>query len=230
MTPLWLTVVSWVSLGVAFLCASLILYDLFGRGYRQHMWIMEAVWPITALYFGPLALWAYRRWGRPHSPKWTEEHGKEAPGKSFAASVAVGDSHCGAGCTLGDIIGSPTVVLVLGWKIFGLFLFAKYVVNYALAYVFGIAFQYYSIKPMKGLSAGQGIVQAVKADTLSLTAFQVGLYGWMAFMQLVLFPVEGLHPDQAAYWFLMQIGMILGFATAYPANWWLIRRGIKEAM
>lgn len=58
MPPLWLTVISWVSLGVAFLCAALILYDLFGRCYRQRMWIMEAVWPITALYFGPLALCA----------------------------------------------------------------------------------------------------------------------------------------------------------------------------
>ena len=131
---------------------------------------------------------------------------------------------------MGDIIGGPTVVFVLGWKLFGLYLFAKYAVNYALAYVFGIGFQDYSITPMKELSPRQGRVAAIKADTLSLTAFQVGLYGWMAIMQLVLFPVEGLHPDQAAYWFLMQIGMILGFITAYPANWWLIKRGIKEAM
>ncbi len=136
---------------------------------------MEAVWPITALYFGPLALWAYYRWGRPMSHKWMEEYG-EPKGKSFAASVAVGDSHCGAGCTLGDIIGSPAVVFLFGWKIFGLFLFAKYVVDYALAYIFGIAFQYYSIKPMQNLSVGQGIKEAIKADTLSLTAFQVGLF------------------------------------------------------
>ncbi|HWC81729.1 MAG TPA: DUF4396 domain-containing protein [Pseudonocardiaceae bacterium] len=32
------------------------------------------------------------------------------------------------------------------------------------------------------------------------------------------------------YWFLMQIGMIAGFFTAWPVNVWLIRRGIKEAM
>ncbi len=71
MPPLWLTVISWVSLGVAILCAAPILHDLFGRGYRQHMWIMEAVWPITALYFGPLALWAYFRWGRtPAAADW----------------------------------------------------------------------------------------------------------------------------------------------------------------
>ena len=75
-----------------------------------------------------------------------------------------------------------------------------------------------------------GIIAALKADTLSLTAFEIGLFGWMAIMQLVLFPGPHLKPDHAAYWFLMQIGMILGFASAFPVNVWLIRRGIKEAM
>jgi len=28
----------------------------------------------------------------------------------------------------------------------------------------------------------------------------------------------------------MQVGMILGFVTAFPANRWLITRGIKEGM
>ena len=227
--PTWLVVVSRIALAIAFVCAIWILYDIFGRGYRQHMWIMEAVWPITALYFGPVAVWAYYRWGRPQSHKWMEEYG-EPKGKSFSATTAVGVSHCGAGCTLGDIIGSPAVVFVFGWKLFGLYLFAKYVVNYILAYIFGIAFQYYSIKPMQNLSVGQGIKEAIKADTLSLTAFQVGLYGWMAIMQLVLFPGETLHPNYATFWFLMQIGMILGFFTSYPVNWWLIKKGIKEPM
>jgi hypothetical protein len=225
--PTWLVVVSWIALAIAVLCAAWILYDVYVRGYRQHMWIMEAVWPITALYFGPLALWAYYRWGRPMSHRWIEEHGepkeKSLPPRWPWATAT-------AGCTLGDIVGNPAVVFLLGWKIFGLYLFAKYVVNYVLAYVFGIAFQYYSIKPMQNLSVGEGIKAAIKADTLSLTAFRVGLYGWMAVMQLVLFPGETLHPNQATFWFLMQIGMILGFATAYPVNWWLIKRAIKEAM
>ena len=32
------------------------------------------------------------------------------------------------------------------------------------------------------------------------------------------------------YWFMMQIGMVLGFATSYPMNWWLIQKGLKETM
>ena len=29
---------------------------------------------------------------------------------------------------------------------------------------------------------------------------------------------------------MMQLAMQVGFATAYPANWWLIKSGIKEEM
>jgi hypothetical protein len=32
------------------------------------------------------------------------------------------------------------------------------------------------------------------------------------------------------FWFMTQIAMVCGFATAYPVNWLLLRRGIKEAM
>ncbi len=103
------------------------------------------------------------------------------------------------------------------------------VVDYALAFALGIAFQYYTIAPMRGLGLRDGLVAAVKADAGSLTAFEVGLFGWMIYMQLVLFP-EHLHPTQPTYWLMMQIGMLLGFVTAYPVNWWLMRGGIKEVM
>lgn len=83
---------------------------------------------------------------------------------------------------------------------------------------------------MRGLGLREGLVAAAKADVLSLTASEVGLFGWMAVMSLVLFPGPDLHPDGPVYWFLMQVGMVLGFATAWPVNVWLIHRGIKEAM
>lgn len=218
MPPTWLTVIAWISLAAAFATAAAILYDIYGRGRRQKMWIMEAVWPVTALYFGPLAWLGYTRWGRPDA----DEYGERV-------SVGIGVSHCGAGCTLGDILGA-WLVFALGWTLLGLALPAEYLVDFTFAFALGIAFQYFSIAPMRGLGVRDGLVAAVKADALSLIAFEVGLFGWMAFMQLVLFTDPHLEPSHAAYWFLMQIGMILGFVTAYPVNVWLIRRGIKEAM
>ncbi len=228
MPPAWLTALAWVSLCVALISAAAILFDIYVGGYRQKMWIMEAVWPVTALYFGPLGWVAYRRWGRPGSPKLQRQTGAD-PRHGFPVSVSIGVSHCGAGCTLGDIIGG-FAVLGLGLKLLGLALPAEYIVDYVLAFTLGIAFQYFAIAPMRGLGFKDGLWAALKADTLSLTAFEVGLFGWMAFMQLVLFTAPHITPAHAAYWFLMQIGMIIGFATAYPVNIWLIRHGIKEAM
>ena len=76
MIPGWLTAVSWAFVVLTLLCAAAILYDVYGRGYRQRVSAMEAVWPITALYLGPLALPAYYRWGRPRSEKWQKEDRK----------------------------------------------------------------------------------------------------------------------------------------------------------
>ncbi len=78
----------------------------------------------------------------------------------------------------------------LGLTIAGLALWPEYLLDYALAYLLGILFQYFAIAPMRHLSVGPGLWAAVKADTLSLTAFEVGLFGWMALTSLVFF-----HPS-----------------------------------
>lgn len=228
MIPTWLTIVSWSYIALAIVSAAAIAADIYLLGHRQHMKIMEAVWPITALYFGPFAIPAYARWGRSTPSKHGAGH-RRTPDKPFWASVAVGATHCGAGCTLGDLI-AEWVVFAAGVKLLGFALPVELPFDYVLALALGILFQYYAIAPMRDLSPGQGLVAAAKADFLSLTAFEVGLFGWMAFMQLVLFPSPHLTTDHAAFWFLMQVGMVIGFFTTYPMNWWLIRKGIKEAM
>ena len=228
--PTWLVWLSWASLAAAAVCALDILFDVYGRRRRQMMPVMEAVWPVSALYLGPVASVAYRRWGRPKSMRWLHEHGlDEPPDRPFWTKVAVGVSHCGAGCTLGDIV-AEWVVFGLGATVAGVALIPEYIGDYVLALALGIAFQYFAIAPMRGLGFRKGIVAAAKADVLSLTAFEVGLFGWMALMAFVFFPGPHLHPDSPVYWFGMQIGMVLGFATAWPVNVWLIRAGVKEAM
>jgi hypothetical protein len=41
-----------------------ILYDIYARGRRQPVRVMEAVWRTTALYTGPLGWFIYARLGR----------------------------------------------------------------------------------------------------------------------------------------------------------------------
>ena len=129
MPPPWLTGLSWVSLAVGLTTAVAIVVEIFGRGYRQRMTVMDAVWPITALYFGPLAWWGYRRWGRLNSPRYQREN-RSRPEYGEPVSVAIGVSHCGAGCTLGDILGA-WIVFATGWKLLGLALPAEHIVDFA---------------------------------------------------------------------------------------------------
>ncbi len=109
-------------------------------------------------------------------------------------------------------------------------LWASFVIDYIPAWLLGIVFQYFTIAPMRGISGWAGIWAAIKADTLSITAWQLGMYGWMLLTYFVIFPHPHLEPNQAGYWFMMQFAMIAGFFTAYPMNYILVKTGLKEAM
>ena len=168
--------------------------------HPQHMAIMNVVWPITGLYAGPLALWGYYRYGRlaehalaarAMARDETPPHRAETP---YPAKIGKGAAHCGAGCTLGDVCAEwlalffPAIAVWLGYgTIFDDKIFAVWILDYVFAFGFGIVFQYFTIKPMRDLSVGQGLIAAVKADALSLTAWQVGMYGFMAVAHFWLF-------------------------------------------
>lgn len=229
--PHWLHTFSIIALLVAGACAVIIIIDLLA-GHRQHMWIMNLVWPLTALWAGPLAVWSYFKVGRlstHHAMQEAKKHGEPPPSKAkpFGISVALGATHCGAGCSLGDLIAEWFVFFV-PLAVFGRKVFGTWLLDFALAFLFGIAFQYFTIKPMKHLSSGKGLLAALKADTLSLTAWQFGMFGWMA---LVIFVWFGEIPKtNPTFWFMMQIAMLAGFLTSYPVNHWLLKRRIKEVM
>ena len=145
------------------------------------------------------------------------------------SKILLATSHCGAGCTLGDIVGEFSVfALALKW--WGSDLWASLIIDYILAWTLGIVFQYFTIAPMRGLSLFSGIWAAIKADTLSITAWQSGMYGWMLLTYFLIFPQPHLHPNDARYWSMMQLAMIAGFLTASPMNYLLLKVGLKEGM
>ncbi len=115
---------------------SIIAGDMIA-GHPQRMAIMNLVWPINALYLGPIAVWAYWTMGRPMAmrqqqeemqhhagghaatmPSGTMMEGRDAKHrhtlreKPFWQTVFVGVCHCGAGCTLGDIIAEFAIFFV----------------------------------------------------------------------------------------------------------------------
>ena len=232
--PAWFHVLAVASLALALTCALIVALDELRR--PQKMWIMNIVWPLTALFGSVAWLAAYYRWGRTAA---AGAGGREDK-PPFAVMVLKGASHCGAGCALGDIVAEWTAVAIpalaiwFGYgTVFDERIFAIWIPDFLLAFLFGIVFQYFTIKPMRDLSVGQGVVQAIKADIASITAWQVGMYGVMALIQFGAFrPAFGgtAQVDTPEFWFAMQGAMIAGFITSYPINWLLIRNGVKEAM
>lgn len=259
-----LTTVATISLILALLSTIWILIDVIRM--PQQMAIMNVVWPLTALYAGPLALVIYYWFGRQDSHH-QMQHGNHAqhihsdhskhdmhgeqhaemsssmhshemssmPEKPFWQSVVLGVTHCGSGCTVGDIIveGSmhflvPTVIALSGASL----VYFTWTVDYVLALLFGVAFQYFSIVPMRHLGFKEGLVTAFKVDFLSLTFWQIGMYGWMAVCLFGIFGIESsaMAKTSPIFWFMMQLAMLCGFVTSFPINWWLIRTGIKETM
>lgn len=227
--PLFLHTVAWASLICAAACAVIIsVHEVIKP---QKMWIMNLVWPLTALFGGVIWLFAYLHWGSPTSRTKVE---------SNVASLFIATSHCGAGCTVGDLVAEllcawiPGVAVWFGWhSIFVEKTFAIWILDFILAFLLGIAFQYFTIKPMRKVSGRKGLVLALRADTCSITAWQVGMYGGMAAFQFAWFrPVYGgLAPVfSPEFWFAMQLSMLAGFSTSLPVNYLLLRAGWKEKM
>ena len=132
---------------------------------------------------------------------------------------------------LGDIAAEwlaflvPAVAVWFGWhSLFAEKIYAVWVLDFLFA--FGSASCSSISRSCRCVTcrAGEGIMAALKADTLSLTAWQVGMYGFMALASFYLFAPCGIPRggDTAEFWFVMQIAMVAGFVTAYPVNWWLV--------
>ena len=145
-------------------------------------------------------------------------------------SVALSALHCGAGCSLADIIGA-IFISIIPIYIFGYVIFGSWAISYGLALMIGIYFQYLAIKEMQPkMKATDAIKKAAKADVLSLTSWQIGMYGWSAIMGFAILKGEFYSANSWSFWFSMQIAMVFGFITAYPMNILLIKWGLKKGM
>jgi hypothetical protein len=238
MPPFWLHALATGYLAFGAVCAVVIAIDEVRE--PQRTWIMNLVWPVTALFGAGWIAWQYFRYGKPATARKPGSEPRRGGAIPSWIEVANGTLHCGAGCTIGDIcaetllIAFPAVAVAFGrhaW--FTDRIFAAWILDYLFAYAFGIFFQYFTIAPMRGLKFPAGIAAAIKADTLSLTAWQMGMYGFVAVAHFFIFPSMlgvKLQAGSVEFWFVMQIAMTLGFLTSFPVNWWLIRRGIKESM
>jgi hypothetical protein len=191
------------------------------------MLVMKWVWPLTFLWGGLFALVLYLWFGRAQAAGDKQQRGKHP----LWQSVALGVTHCGAGCSLADmLVEAGMFVFGLGFVVLGHEVFGNWIVDYVFALIFGVIFQYAAKVAMSDKPNPTIWWEAFKTDFWSLTSWQIGMYGWMAISIFLLFDQQTMKPDHWPFWLMMQVAMLCGFVTAYPANWVLISKRFKERM
>ena len=135
------------------------------------MRVMLLVWPIITLWAGPLGIWAYET-SNQRVPFHDDGAVHDMPGMhmempvqpthshtSHWKSVMTGTLHCGAGCTLADLLGS-LLFRMAPFILFGSSLYGEWAVDYVLALLIGVFFQYTGLSSMnhnRGFPYGSGL-------------------------------------------------------------------------
>ncbi|WP_082533726.1 DUF4396 domain-containing protein [Marmoricola sp. Leaf446] len=197
--PDWLTPVAWTYLAASLLSAGYLAVVLLRRGRRGHP-ATALVWVTAALYLGPAAVVLHHRYG-----------GRDDADRPRGLGGLPG----GGASALAHLVGVPLVV-ASGVTIAGIDLWVMILTIGVLA--IALLFAYERVVTRGGSTPAVAATAAVA----TVLAFDVGMGGWM-----VLLHYNAFMPPATAgtFWFLMQLGILLGLVTAYPAVAWLHRRG-----
>ena len=219
--PGWLSPVAWTYITLAFVATSIIAADIYLGRRRHNSLASELVWVTSGLYLGPLAIPMYLARGRTVSAATTRITVADAATKHSDAAVGVLPG--GGASAVAHLIAVPFVAAI-GWTIAGLAMWPMIIIIAILATVMLAIYESYAARTTdvetgrgRGLSLGAAFFGAL----ITVAAFDVGMVGWM----LLLHFNNAMPPaSDGNFWFLMQLGVLIGLATGYPAVKWLLSR------
>jgi hypothetical protein len=131
--------------------------------------------------------------------------------------------HCVAGDGVGILAGA---VLASALALRGP---VEVIVEYVLGFAFGwMIFQALFMREMAGGSYSRSLTNTFIPELLSMNLLMAGMVPTvMALRRQIASRVDPLTP---AFWFVMSIGLLVGFIVAYPMNWWLVANHLKHGM
>jgi hypothetical protein len=173
---------------------------------------------LLTLYAGPIGALLYVFGCRRYTPA---EHARFVSARW--RQVLGSTMHCVAGDGVGILVGAVlSKVLVLA-------LLAETALEYVLGFAFGwTVFQALFMKDMAGGSYRRSLETTFIPELLSMNCLMGGMIPVAA---LAWQGVPEAHdPTHGLFWFRMSIALMVGFAAAYPMNWWLVANHMKHGM
>jgi hypothetical protein len=131
--------------------------------------------------------------------------------------------HCVAGDGLGILAGA-VISSVVG--IAGL---AEVVVEYVLGFGFGwTIFQALFMRDSAGGSYRAALANTFVPELLSMNFLMAAMVPMVMTLRTVIKSTN--DPATPHFWFVMSMGLLVGFIIAYPMNWWLVANHLKHGM
>jgi hypothetical protein len=131
--------------------------------------------------------------------------------------------HCAAGDGVGILAGA---VLASAFQVTGL---AEIALEYVLGFGFGwTVFQALFMRDMAGSSYSRSLASTFIPEFLSMNLLMAGMVPTMMILRALIAEPGG--PTTPTFWFVMSMALLVGFAFAYPMNWWLVRNHLKHGM
>jgi hypothetical protein len=131
--------------------------------------------------------------------------------------------HCVAGDGVGILAGAVLSSLL------GLAGLIEVVIEYVLGFAFGwTIFQSLFMRSTAGGSYRSALVSTVLPELLSMNLLMAGMIPTVMILRMQI-PSAG-NPATPYFWFVMSIGLLVGFIFAYPINWWLVANHLKHGM
>jgi Domain of unknown function (DUF4396) len=131
--------------------------------------------------------------------------------------------HCVAGDGVGILAGAVFS------SVLGLTGLAEVILEYALGFAFGwTIFQALFMRDMVGGSYTRALSSTFIPELLSMNLLMAGMVPTA--MTLKMHIPSANDPTTPAFWFVMSMGLLVGFVIAYPMNWWLVANHLKHGM
>jgi FtsP/CotA-like multicopper oxidase with cupredoxin domain len=202
---------------IAFASTAYVAWDQFRNNPEPR--VMKWGFILVTLYMGPLGWLIYVLADKEPRPgeheRFIEPLWKQGVGSTI---------HCVAGDATGIILAAVVTASV------GLPMWVDLIVEYAAGFAFGLLiFQSLFMKSMMGGTYGQNVRKSFMPEFISMNFMMAGMAPVMSFLMMGR-DMRAMVPTELLFWGVMSLGVIAGFAAAYPANVWLVARGLKHGL
>jgi hypothetical protein len=181
--------------------------------------VMKWGWILVTLYLGPICLLFYVLSCKEPAPGTHEEFIKPLWKQGLGSTI-----HCVAGDATGIIVAAAVTAVL------GLPMGVDLVVEYIGGFAFGLfVFQALFMKDMMGGSYRAAVRQTIVPEWLSMNFMMAGMFPTMVVLMMGR-DMRAMEPTQITFWGTMAAAVLVGLVVAYPANVWMVLKGLKHGM